>query len=180
MGYYFNGLREDAFEGEERLITPSPKVPTYDQKPEMSAYEQTETLMQKMREDKYSFILINYANADMVGHTGNIEASVKAVQTLDQCITKVIDVASQTGYTILITADHGNVEQKINPTTGQMSTEHTANPVPFIAISPELQGRMVQLESGILADVAPTVLYLMGILPPTNMTGRNLLSSLDQ
>lgn len=180
VGYYFNGLREDAFEGEERLITPSPKVPTYDQKPEMSAIEQTDTLMQKMREDKYSFILINYANADMVGHTGSIEASVKAVQTLDQCITKVIDVASQTGYTILITADHGNVEQKINPTTGQMSTEHTANPVPFIAISPELQGRMVQLESGILADVAPTVLYLMGIIPPTNMTGRNLLASLEQ
>jgi 2,3-bisphosphoglycerate-independent phosphoglycerate mutase len=130
-----------------------------------------------MREDKYQFILINYANADMVGHTGNIEASIKALVALDECMVRLIDAAAQTGYTILLTADHGNVEQKINPQTGQISTEHTSNPVPFVAISPAFAGRMVHLESGILADVAPTVLALLGILPPSDMTGRNLLSS---
>lgn len=177
IGYYFNGLREEPFDLEEHIITPSPKVATYDLKPEMSAIEQTDTLIEKMREDKYPFILINYANADMVGHTGNIEASVKAISTLDTCLGRVIEVAAQTGYTILLTADHGNVEQKINPQTGEISTEHTSNPVPFVAISPSFQGRMLHLESGILADVAPTILALMGILPPTDMTGRNLLTS---
>ncbi len=177
VGYYFNGLREEPFPQEDHYITPSPKVATYDLKPEMSAHEQTQNLISKMREDKYQFILINYANADMVGHTGNIEASIKALVALDECMVRLIDAAAQTGYTILLTADHGNVEQKINPQTGQISTEHTSNPVPFVAISPAFAGRMVHLESGILADVAPTVLALLGILPPSDMTGRNLLSS---
>jgi len=178
--YYFNGLHNEVFTGEDREIIPSPKVPTYDQKPEMSANELTDTLVKKMGEQKYQFILINYANADMVGHTGSIEASTKAINTLDACFAKIMQSASINDYTILLTADHGNVEQKINPTTGQTSTEHTSNPVPFVAVSDRLKGQMVKLESGILADVAPTVLGLMGIPPPSDMTGRDLLAGLMQ
>lgn len=176
--HYFNGHREQAFPGEDRLILPSPKVPTYDMKPEMSAYELTEALVKHISEDKYKFILINYANADMVGHTGNIEASIKAVKTLDECLQKIVQAALAKDYVVLITADHGNVEQKINPQTGQISTEHTGNPVPFIAISNQLQGRMVKLQSGILADIAPTILAILDIPAPGDMTGRNLLEEL--
>ncbi len=177
--YYFNGLREQAFPGEDRLIIPSPKVPTYDMKPEMSAPELTTTLVQKMKEKQHSFILINFANADMVGHTGNIEASVKAINTLDQCLAHISQAALEHGWTVLITADHGNVEQKINPSTGQISTEHTSNPVPFIAISTEFQGRLAKLQNGILADLAPTILTLLNIPKPPTMTGRNLLEELQ-
>lgn len=176
--HYFNGRREQAFPGEERLIIPSPRVPTYDLKPEMSAFELTENLIKHIGEDKYKFILINFANADMVGHTGNIEASIRAVKTLDECLQRIIQASLVQNYAVLITADHGNVEQKINPQTGQISTEHTSNPVPFVAISNQLQGRMVRLESGILADVAPTILGLLEIPVPGDMTGRNLLEDL--
>ncbi|MBI1862928.1 2,3-bisphosphoglycerate-independent phosphoglycerate mutase [Candidatus Microgenomates bacterium] len=175
---YFNGHREQAFPLEDRLIIPSPKVPTYDMKPEMSAYELTETLIKNIRDDKYKFILINFANADMVGHTGNIEASIRAVKTLDDCLNRIVQAALGLNYMIMITADHGNVEQKINPQTGQISTEHTANPVPFVAISNQLQGRMVKLQSGILADIAPTILSVLEIPIPGDMTGRNLLEEL--
>ncbi len=176
--FYFNGLREKPFPYEDRLIVPSPKVPTYDLKPEMSAYEITEILIKKMSEQKYSFILVNFANADMVGHTGNIEASIKAVAALDLCLGKIVSIGLTLGSTILITADHGNVERKISPETGQISTEHTTNPVPFIAINPVLQGRSRKLQSGTLADVAPTVLSLLDISKPSEMTGRNLLEEL--
>ena len=115
----------------------------------------------------------------MVGHTGNIEASVLAIKTLDECLALIVQTALETGWTILITADHGNVEQKINPQTGQISTEHTGNPVPFIAISSEFQGRLARLQTGILADVTPTILTLMGIPKPSQMTGRNLLEELQ-
>ena len=173
--FYFNGQRELAFAQEEHLIVPSPKVPTYDQKPEMSAFELTELFCNKMKEKIYPFILVNYANADMVGHTGNIDASIKAIKALDECLTKVISTALSMEYTVFITADHDNVEQKINPKTGQISTEHTDNPVPFIAINKELQGRYVRLQSGILADVAPTILSVMDLIKPSSMSGRNLL-----
>jgi 2,3-bisphosphoglycerate-independent phosphoglycerate mutase len=176
--HYFNGHREQAFPQEDRLIIPSPKVPTYDMKPEMSAYELTETLIKNIKDDKYKFILINYANADMVGHTGNIDASIRAVKTLDDCLARVVQAALALNCTVLITADHGNVEQKINPQTGQISTEHTGNPVPFIAIGNQFQGRMVKLQSGILADIAPTILTLLDIPIPGDMTGRNLLEEL--
>ena len=176
--HYFNGHREQAFPLEDRIIVPSPKVPTYDLKPEMSAYEVTEELVKNIHTQKYQFILVNYANADMVGHTGNIDASIRAVKTLDDCLQRVIQAALAVGASVLITADHGNVEQKINPQTGQISTEHTANPVPFIAINNQLQGRMVKLQSGILADVAPTILGLLDIPVPGEMTGRNLLEEL--
>ncbi len=173
--YYFNGLKEAPFPQEERIIVPSPKVQTYDQKPEMSAYEITEILIKKIYEQRHSFILVNFANADMVGHTGNIEASVKAVKVLDECIAKISDATLDKEDYLIIISDHGNVEQKINPQTGQISTEHTANPVPFIVVAEEFQGRLIKLQTGILADVSPTVLFLLNLDKPTEMTGRNLL-----
>lgn len=176
--YYFNGLRDQSFPQEDHTIIPSPKVPTYDQKPEMSANELTNELIKKIREEKYQFILVNFANADMVGHTGSIEASIKAVKVLDECLDRITKVTLTMDTTVLITADHGNVEQKINPTTGQISTEHTSNPVPFIVVDRAYQGRVVKLQSGILADVAPTILHLLDILVPGDMTGRNLLAEL--
>lgn len=176
--FYFNGQVEEAFPLEKRIIVPSPKVPTYDQKPEMSAVELTDILIENMNSKKYQFTLINYANADMVGHTGNIEASIKAVQTLDTCLARVVQTALSTDTILLITADHGNIEQKINPSTGKISTEHTANPVPFIAVDKKYQGKVQKLPSGILADIAPTVLALLGIIKPSTMTGRDLLSEL--
>jgi 2,3-bisphosphoglycerate-independent phosphoglycerate mutase len=177
--FYFNGQREIPFRLEDRIIIPSPKVPTYDQKPEMSANELTEVLIEKIRENKYPFILINYANPDMVGHTGNIQATISAIKTLDYCLGKIVNAALANNTTILITADHGNAEQKINPQTGEISTEHTANLVPFIAISNKLQGKYTKLPQGILADVAPTVLALLGIPKPETMTGRNLLEEIN-
>lgn len=178
VGFYFNGHREDIFPNEDRIIIPSLKIPTYDLKPEMSAYELTESLIQKMQENKHPFILINYANADMVGHTGSIEATIKAISVLDDCIARVVKVALELNQYVLITADHGNAEQKINSSTGHISTEHTGNPVPFIAIHSSLQGKSDKLPTGILADIAPTVLALMNIPIPAEMTGRNLLEEL--
>lgn len=173
--YYFNGQNEDVFPNEERLIIPSPKVATYDVKPDMSSAQLTDVAIQKILENKYEFILLNYANPDMVGHTGNIDASIRAVESVDRCLGKLIPTALNTNYSILVTADHGNVEQKINFKTGKTSTEHTSNMVPFIAISKDLEGRNVNIPTGILADVAPTILALMGLQKPHEMTGRNLL-----
>jgi 2,3-bisphosphoglycerate-independent phosphoglycerate mutase len=176
--FYFNGQRETPFPIEQRLIVPSPKVPTYDLKPEMAANEITDQLLINMRSMKYPFILVNFANADMVGHTGNIEATIVAIKTIDQCITRIVHQALPLDYSIIITADHGNAEQKINPQTGEISTEHTSNPVPFIVISNKFQGRSTKLPSGMLADVAPTVLTLLDIPKPQTMSGRNLLEEL--
>ena len=168
--HYFNGLRSAPFPMEDRLIIPSPKVPTYDTQPEMSANELTTALIQKMQTGTYKFILVNYANADMVGHTGNLEAAMKAMQTLDQCFGKIVAAALELDYTIIVTADHGNVEEMIDPVTGGVSTEHTGNPVPFIAISKELQGSNRSLETGILADIAPTILSLLDIAIPQDLS----------
>ncbi|OGK17469.1 phosphoglycerate mutase (2,3-diphosphoglycerate-independent) [Candidatus Roizmanbacteria bacterium RIFCSPHIGHO2_02_FULL_40_13b] len=176
--FYFNGLRENAFPMEDHLIIPSPKVPTYNQKPEMSAPEMTDTLIKKVLENKYKFILCNFANTDMVGHTGDIKACIKAVETVDICLAKVIESALKMEYTVLITADHGNVEEKLDA-KGGISTEHTDNPVPFIAISNKLKGKPIRLQTGILADIAPTILKLMGISIPQDMTGKNLLEDID-
>ncbi len=177
--FYFNGQVEESFPLEKDLIVPSPKVLTYDLAPEMSALEITNILTKSMNEKQYPFVFINYANADMVGHTGNIEASVKAIKVLDRCLAQIVETALNTNITVLITADHGNIEQKINPSTGEISTEHTANPVPFVAVDKKYQGKLLKLPSGILADVAPTVLGLMGIVKPSTMTGRNLLEDLE-
>lgn len=176
--FYFNGQQEIPFEGEERLIIPSPKVSTYDLKPEMSAREITTAVLEKISaQGAYKFILINFANPDMVGHTGNIGAAVKACEVVDECIGKLGNHILAYGGCMLITADHGNVEVMINSTTGTIDTEHNISPVPFVAVSKQFADKPVTLTSGILADIAPTVLHLMGIPIPSEMTGRNLLDS---
>ena len=172
--FYFNGQSEAAFTGEERLIVPSPKVALYDQKPEMSARELTEAVLNKIKGDSYKFILINYANADMVGHTGNIGATVKACEVVDECIGKLANFTLAYNGTLLITADHGNAEEMIDSQTGQIETEHSSNPVPFLSISNSFMGKSQTLQYGILADVAPTILTLLGLEVPGSMTGRNL------
>ncbi|OGK43814.1 phosphoglycerate mutase (2,3-diphosphoglycerate-independent) [Candidatus Roizmanbacteria bacterium RIFCSPLOWO2_01_FULL_38_11] len=177
--YYFNGLRESPFPLEDHLIVPSPKVPTYDLKPEMSALEISDSLMHKIRTGVYKFILVNFANPDMVGHTGNLQAAVKAVSCIDECLDKIVREALLQDYIIFITADHGNVEEMLDPKTGGISTEHSANLVPFLAISNEWKGKNITLQSGILADVAPTLLSALGIQKPVEMTGRNLLNELQ-
>lgn len=177
--FYFNGLEETAFDGEERLIIPSPKVATYDLKPEMSAREITDNVLAKIKiQGKYQFVLVNFANPDMVGHTGSIGAAVKACEVVDECLGRFNDFIFAYGGYMVVTADHGNAEEMIDRTFGTISTEHSCNPVPFAVVSPKTIGKSVMLTSGILADVAPTVLKLLGLSVPENMTGRNILESL--
>jgi 2,3-bisphosphoglycerate-independent phosphoglycerate mutase len=173
--FYFNGQRDIPFPQSDRVIVASPKVATYDLKPEMSAYELTDSLISYIHMKRHQFILINYANSDMVGHTGNIKAAIRAIEVLDECLGKVVEHALDSGYAVFITADHGNAEMMIDPTSGQIRTEHTNNPVPFVAISSELNGKNLRLQTGVLADVAPTILAMMGLEKPPDMTGRNLL-----
>ena len=173
--YYFNGKREDPFPGEDRVEIPSPKVKTYDLKPEMSASEVTETLIARIKLRIYNFIVVNFANPDMVGHTGVLKAGIKACEITDQCLGKVArSVLAEDGVCI-VTADHGNVEEMINLTTGQVDTEHSVNPVPLIIVSNDFRGQNRFLPSGILADIAPTILKFMGINKPGSMTGKALL-----
>jgi 2,3-bisphosphoglycerate-independent phosphoglycerate mutase len=148
-------------------------VATYDLKPEMSAREVTEELVRRIRSQNYSFILVNYANPDMVGHTGILEAAVKAVEVLDECLGRVLQAAQEAGAQVLITADHGNLETMSDKGTGQPHTAHTTDPVPFILVGEKARLR----ESGCLADVGPTILQLMGLEQPPAMTGRSLLRS---
>ena len=176
--YYFSGQREDPFHGEDRLEVPSPKVATYDKKPEMSAYGVTEELLKRLRAGMYDFILVNYANPDMVGHTGVLEAGIKACEVVDDCIGHVASAVLSLGGSCIITADHGNVEEMINLSTGEPDTEHSTNPVPFIIVDNRFaaQGAPLNLNKGVLADIAPTVLDLMGVKKPDLMTGRSLIS----
>src|SRR3989344_69922 len=181
VGFYFNGLVEAPFSGEDRLIVPSPKVPTYDQKPEMSALEMTDKLLTRLREtSSYRFVLVNFANVDMVGHTGNLSAAVKACETVDHCVGLLAQFVLAHDGALVITADHGNAEEMINLQTGEVETEHSANPVPFIVVSKHFLGKPHTLPGGIVADVAPTVLALMGLNKPTLMTGRNLLEQIGR
>ncbi len=175
--FYFNGLKEAPFPYEDRIIIPSPKVPTYDQKPEMSSKEITERLLKELKRMRYKFILVNFPNPDMVGHTGNIEPTIKSIDAVDECLGEISNFVLTYDGVFIITADHGNAEEMINVKTNQIDTEHSANPVPFIAISKKLMGKPVMLTSGILADVAPTVLALLGLSKPHQMTGRNLLQT---
>lgn len=171
--FFFSGGREDVFPGEERIMIPSPKVPTYDLKPSMSARELTDALLPAIRTGKHDFICVNFANADMVGHTGVFKAAVEAVETVDQCVGEIVREGLEQGYDFLITADHGNADMMINP-DGTPNTAHTTNPVPCFYISernPELK-----ISDGRLADLAPTVLQLMGIEQPVAMTGKVLLT----
>ncbi len=176
--YHFNGRREDPFPGEDRVIIPSPKVPTYDLKPEMSSYEITDALLSRLSDGVYSFAFINYAAPDMVGHTGNIDAAIKAVSAVDECVGKLCNFALGYGGTVILTADHGNVEEMIDLQTGEVDTEHSTNPVPFIVVSKEFMSKPFVLTSGILADVAPSVLGVLGIDIPSEMTGRDLLKDI--
>jgi 2,3-bisphosphoglycerate-independent phosphoglycerate mutase len=172
--YFFNGGEEKKFPGEERILIPSPKdVATYDLKPEMSARPVTEALIKHLREQDVGLVIANYANADMVGHTGNFEASVRAVEVIDECLGKVIDAALSKRGTVLITADHGNIEQLIDYDTGMPHTAHTMNLVPVILVDEERKKCRLNQGSGV--DVAPTVLQLLGLPQPQEMTGHSLI-----
>lgn len=171
--YYFDGQRESPFEREERVEIPSPAVATYDLKPEMSAFEITDFLVAKIKKDIYDFIVVNFANPDMVGHTGVLPAAITACEVVDECVGKVAQASLSQKGACIITADHGNVEEMINLETGEVDTEHSANPVPLIVVEEKFKGQK-ELPVGILADVAPIILALMGIHKPQEMTGRNL------
>lgn len=170
--YFFNGGIEVPCAGEERNLVPSPKVPTYDLQPEMSARGVTDVLCEAMASGSYDFTLCNYANADMVGHTGSIPAVIAALECVDECLGRVVRAAEQAGARLLVTADHGNCEVMIDPATGGPHTAHTTNPVPFVVLDPD--GDRPLRGGGALCDVGPTVLSMLGIEQPTEMTGRSL------
>ncbi|MCS6836483.1 MAG: 2,3-bisphosphoglycerate-independent phosphoglycerate mutase [Anaerolineae bacterium] len=173
--FFFNGRREHPFPGEDRVIIPSPKVATYDLKPQMSAYELTEATLERLRSRDDDFILVNFANPDMVGHTGVLEAAIKAVETTDECAGRLVDAVLAKGGVAIVTADHGNCERMIELATGEPHTYHTTNPVSLWVISS--QGYYRLRPRGILADVAPTVLDLMGLDKPAAMTGQTLIEA---
>ncbi len=168
--FFFSGGRELPFTGETRILRNSPKVATYDLKPEMSAYELRDALVPELQKGEVDFVCLNFANGDMVGHTGVMEAAIKACEAVDNCVKDVVTTALENGYTTILIADHGNCETMINP-DGTPNTAHTTNPVPIILIDKELK----HIESGILADVAPTILNLMGIPQPEVMTQKSLI-----
>jgi 2,3-bisphosphoglycerate-independent phosphoglycerate mutase len=172
--YFFNGGLEAAHPGEERTLVPSRKVATYDLAPEMSAIGVTDALVEAIGSGSYDVIVANYANADMVGHTGDLKATIKAVEVLDECVGRVVDAVQARGGTVIITADHGNAEQMIDPVTGQIFTAHTTNPVPLILID-DYRGRL--RAGGALKDVAPTMLGILGLTKPPQMTGEDLRES---
>jgi 2,3-bisphosphoglycerate-independent phosphoglycerate mutase len=174
--FFFNGGNEVPFPGEDRALIPSPRdVATYDHKPEMSAESVTRELLQRLAEGDYGFVLVNFANPDMVGHTGVLPAAVKAVETVDACLQKIAEAVLARGGTALVTADHGNCECMIDPDTGGPHTAHTTNPVPVWWVTRDPGGR--RLRDGTLADLAPTILELLGLPVPAEMTGRSLLCS---
>ena len=173
--FYFNGLREQPFPNEDRIIIPSPDVATYDLKPEMSSHEITDTLIRKMQEKNYSLAVINYPNADMIGHTGSIGPAVRAIEAVDKQLGKLAGFAYSYDATLIITSDHGNAEEMIDLSTGAISTDHTANKVPLIIVSNKFQDRKIDLKPGILSDIAPTILSILDLKIPKEMTGRNLL-----
>jgi 2,3-bisphosphoglycerate-independent phosphoglycerate mutase len=170
--YFFNGGLETPYPGEERRLVPSQKVATYDLAPEMSAFGITDVLCSAIAAREHDFVLCNYANADMVGHTGSVPAILKAVETVDQCLARVVAAAEGVGARLLVTADHGNCEMMIDPATGGPHTAHTTNPVPFLIVDSD--GRHGLRGGGALCDVGPTILRLLGLEQPPEMTGRDL------
>lgn len=170
--FFFNGGKEDQFEGEDRILIPSPKVATYDLQPEMSAPEVTDKLVEAIKSGKYDCIMCNYANSDMVGHTGNYEAAMTAIEYLDQCLAKLKDVILEHNGNMFITADHGNADMMLNPETQKPHTAHTTNLVPFVYVGHK--EAEVAIEDGKLSDIAPTMLNVMDIPQPTEMTGKSI------
>jgi len=169
--FFFSGGRESKFDLEERILIPSPKVATYDLKPEMSAYEVADALTKAIESERFEYITVNFANGDMVGHTGVYSAIETAVKTVDACLTKVIEAGKQHGYDIIIIADHGNADNASNA-DGSANTAHSLNPVPFVYVS---ENKAAKVENGILADVAPSICHILGIQQPADMTGHNLI-----
>ena len=181
--YFFNGGNEDPYPGEDRVIIPSKDVSSFDKLPEMSAKEITEKVLHSIEKEKYDFILLNFANADIVGHTGNLKAGIKAVETIDSCLEEIIQSVLLKKGNILITADHGNVEEMMNIHSGVKDTEHSANPVPLWYISPDNSAEKPKEKgevkiAGLLSDIAPTILSIMHLEKPSEMTGESLLEFL--
>ncbi len=170
--FFFNGGREEPFEWEERILVPSPQVATYDLQPQMNAPQLTAQLVEAIESGKYDVIICNYANPDMVGHTGDFDATVKALEALDECVGRVVAAVEKVDGEMLITADHGNAEQMRGEDTGQAHTAHTSNPVPFVYVGKQ---QVVMAEAGTLADVAPTMLFLLGLEQPVEMNGHTLV-----
>jgi 2,3-bisphosphoglycerate-independent phosphoglycerate mutase len=171
--YFFNGGEEKPFENEDRCLVPSPRdVPTYDYKPQMSALAVTEEVLQRISSDRYDLIVLNFANMDMVGHTGKLDAAIEAVQTVDQCVGRIVEALRAKGGAVLITADHGNAETLIDD-NGHVHTAHTTNPVHLVLVDDSR--KQATLTPGVLGDVAPTILNLMGIAQPEEMTGKSLI-----
>ncbi|PPR58254.1 MAG: 2,3-bisphosphoglycerate-independent phosphoglycerate mutase [Alphaproteobacteria bacterium MarineAlpha3_Bin6] len=171
--FFFNGGKESKFPGEDRILIPSPKVTTYDLKPEMSALEITDELITSIENQAYDLIVVNYANGDMVGHTGVMEAAVRAAETIDQCLGRLENALLKVGGTMLITADHGNLEKMSDETTGQAHTAHTLSPVPIILVN--APANVADLKNGVLSDVAPTLVRILGLTQPVEMTGSSLI-----
>lgn len=169
--FFFNGGRETPYEGEDRILVASPKVATYDLKPEMSAFEVKDKLVAAIKENKYNFIVVNFANGDMVGHTGVYEAIEKAVKAVDSCVKDVVTAANEIGYETIIIADHGNADNAENA-DGTPNTAHSLNPVPFIYVT---ENKQAKVKDGVLADVAPSILHIMGLKQPAEMTGKDLI-----
>ena len=172
--FFFNGGEEKQYDGEDRILVPSPKVETYDLKPEMSACEVCDKVVEAIKSEKYDSIILNFANPDMVGHTGNTDAVVKALETIDECVQRVVDAVNEVNGTLLITADHGNCEQMIDYKTGEPQTAHTTNPVPLAIVGLPSNKK---IKEGRLADLAPTMLDIMGLEKPDEMTGESLIQN---
>lgn len=180
--YFFNGGQEKPFKGEDRGLIPSPRVSSYDEKPEMGAYEITNNLIEAIKLDKYDFVVVNYANLDMVGHTGNLEATIKAAEVVDECLGNLVKTVLAKDGVILVTADHGNAEELVNLQTGEIDKEHSMNPVPFVLVGKQWEkakAKEIDLStlksSGVLADIAPTILKIMGLEKPKTMTGYSII-----
>jgi 2,3-bisphosphoglycerate-independent phosphoglycerate mutase len=170
--YFFNGGEENPFPGETRLLIPSPKVATYDLQPEMSASEVCDTLIEEIRADRHDYMVCNFANADMVGHTGVLAAAITACETVDACVGRVLEVLDPARHVAIVTADHGNAELMVDPVTGGPHTAHTTNPVPCILVDPAYHGALI--DEGSLRDLAPTILNYLGVPVPAEMTGRDV------
>jgi 2,3-bisphosphoglycerate-independent phosphoglycerate mutase len=174
--FFFNSQVEEPYPGEDRILIPSPKVPSYEENPEMSAPEITSRLLPEIRRGFYDFILVNYANGDLVGHSANLKAGIKACEAVDQCVGDVVEAGLSEGYVVIVTGDHGNIETMFYP-DGSPNPSHGVNPVPFIIISDEPSLRHIKLNSGLgLSSIAPTILSLIGIESPREMTGADIIN----